>query len=85
MAGSGQFDGYSGGFAAADADRELDLLKDDLVFVMACTDKAAIDKHANDPQHLALGEQYADKLGGPVEPKFMRTYRTTGQGFLWRE
>ena len=74
---------YSGGIAAADADRELDLKTGDLVFVMACTDMAAVDKHSNDPHHIALGPKLAEQ-GIVVEPKFMRTYRTTGRGFLWK-
>ncbi|TDJ48957.1 MAG: hypothetical protein E2O48_01655 [Gemmatimonadetes bacterium] len=74
---------YSGGIAAADADRELDLKAGDLVFVMACTNMAAVDKHSNDPQHIALGPKLAEQ-GIVLEPKFMRTYRTTGRGFLWK-
>ncbi len=74
---------YSAGIAAADADRELDLLRGDLVFVMACTDMEAMDKHANDPRHLALGPLFTEN-GIDLEPKFMRTYRSTGQGYLWR-
>ncbi|MCZ6458514.1 MAG: antibiotic biosynthesis monooxygenase [Gammaproteobacteria bacterium] len=74
---------YSAGVAAADADRELDLLKGDVVFVMACTDMAAVEKHSNDPQHVALGHKFTE-LGIDPEPKFLRTYRTTGRGFLWR-
>jgi len=75
---------YSGGIAAADADRELDLRKGDMVFVMACTDMQAVDKHANDPRHLALGPKF-EALGLQIEPTFMRTYRTTGKGYLWRD
>ena len=74
---------YSAGIATADADRELDLLEGDIVFVMACTDMAAVDQHANDPEHLALGRQFSER-GFDLEPKFLRTYRTTGRGFLWR-
>ena len=74
---------YSAGIAAADADRELDLLKGDLVFVVACTDMAAVEKHSNDPRHVALGPEFT-RLGIEPEPRFVRTYRTTGRGFLWR-
>lgn len=74
---------YSAGIAAADADRELDLRKGDLVFVMACSDMTAMEKHSNDPRHVALGPKLTE-LGIEPEPKFLRTYRTTGRGFLWR-
>ena len=75
---------YSCGIAAADADRELDLLQGDMVFVMACTDMQAVDKHANDPRHLALGPKF-EALGLQLEPTFMRTYATSGKGYLWRD
>ena len=74
---------YSGGIAASDADREIDLRKGDLVFVMACTDLAAFEKHRDHPNHLALGEKFA-QAGINIESSFMRTYRTTGHGYLWK-
>ncbi|MCZ6853857.1 MAG: hypothetical protein O7G86_08050, partial [Gammaproteobacteria bacterium] len=46
---------YSGGLARSDADRELDIKEGDLIFVMGCTDMAAVEKHRDDPNHLALG------------------------------
>ena len=74
---------YSGGIATSDADREIDLRKGDLVFVMACTDLAAFEKHRDDPNHLALGEKFS-QAGINIESSFMRTYRTTGHGYLWK-
>jgi hypothetical protein len=74
---------YSGGIARADADRELDLKAGDLVVVMACSDLAAAEKHRDDPKHLALSAKYAEQ-GVLLENTFMRHYRTTGDGFLWR-
>jgi len=74
---------YSGGIATSDADREIDLRTGDLVFVMACTDLAAVEKHRDDPNHLALGEKFA-QAGINIESPFMRTYRTTGHGYLWK-
>lgn len=74
---------YSGGVATSDADREVDIKANDLVFVMACADDAAAVKHAEDPNHLALGAKFADE-GIQMERTFMRTYRSTGHGFLWR-
>ena len=74
---------YSGGIASSDADREIDLRTGDLVFVMACTDLAAFEKHRDDPNHLALGEKFAN-AGINIESSFMRTYRTTGHGYLWK-
>lgn len=73
---------YSGGFANADSDR-ADIKYGDLIFVMACTDMAAVDQHSNDPEHLALGLKFQDAEITP-QPTFMKSYRTTGLGFLWR-
>ena len=75
---------YGGALAMRDADRGVDLKAGDLVWAMTCTDMAAVDKHANDPAHLALGPKFAD-AGIAVEPVFLKTYRTTGHGFLWRD
>jgi hypothetical protein len=74
---------YSGGIASADADREVDLRQGDLVFVMACSDMAAVQAHAADPRHLAMGSELQEK-GAEAESLFVRTYKTTGKGFLWR-
>jgi len=74
---------YSGGLALADADRELDIKTGDLIFVMGCTDMAAVEKHRDDPNHLALGEKFAEQHI-TMENTFSRMYRTTGRGFLWR-
>ena len=73
---------YSGGFANSDNDR-ADIREGDLLFVMACTDMAAVDKHSNDSQHIALGPKFLE-AGVSSERTFMKTYRTTGYGFLWR-
>ena len=75
---------YSGGFANADADRELDIQQGDLIFVMGCTDMAAVEKHRDDPNHLALGAKIAEQQIS-MENTFSVSYRTTGQGFLWRD
>lgn len=56
---------------------------DDLLFVMACTDGAAVEKHATDPNHLALGEKLR-KEGVEITKAEPTQYRTTGRGFLWR-
>ena len=73
---------YSGGFANADSDR-ADIKDGDLIFVMACTDMAAVDQHSNDPEHLALCLKLENAELTP-QPTFMKSYRTTGLGFLWR-
>jgi quinol monooxygenase YgiN len=75
---------YSGGIAKADADRELDIKSGDLIFVMGCTDMAAVEKHRDDPNHLALGARFQEK-GVTVEMTFHRTYVTSGHGYLWRQ
>ncbi len=74
---------YSCGFAAAAMDRELDVVEDDLLGVMICADRQAADQHANDPRHLGLGETMANE-NLDVKQLFLRTYTTTGHGFLWR-
>ncbi|TDJ38213.1 MAG: hypothetical protein E2O61_04805 [Gammaproteobacteria bacterium] len=75
---------YSGGLARSDADRELDIKEGDLIFVMGCTDMAAVEKHRDDPNHLALGAKMVEKQL-QMENTFRRMYKTTGHGFLWRE
>lgn len=72
---------YSGGIAAKDADRGVDVKAGDLVFVMACTDMDAVNKHAEDPNHVALGDRFAAS-GVVLENTFAKTYRTTGRGFI---
>ena len=74
---------YTGGLATADAAREFDLKTGDLVFVMVTTDMAATEKHANDPNHLALGAKFAER-GVQLEQVFLRSYRATGNGYFWR-
>lgn len=74
---------YSGGIATADADRELDIKAGDLIFVMGCTDMAAVTKHRDDPNHLALGPKFAER-GITLQSTFHRSYKTTGHGYLWR-
>ena len=55
----------------------------DILFVMACTDAAAAEKHATDPNHLALGERIRNE-GIEIQNADATQYRTTGRGFLWR-
>ena len=74
---------YSGAVAADDGKADAPLLKNDLMFVMACTDAAAVQKHAVDPEHVALGGKLAAEGLEIVSAQTMQ-YRTTGRGFLWR-
>lgn len=74
---------YSGGLALSDADRELDIKAGDLIFVMASTDMEAMVKHRDDPKHVAIGEQLSAE-GINVEGTFLRSYETTGDGYLWK-
>lgn len=74
---------YGAGIAAADADRELDQQAGDLAFVAIYADPAAAHAHATDPEHVARQAMLAEQ-GVIVEPTFRRTYRTTGNGYLWR-
>lgn len=55
----------------------------DLLFVMACTNAAAAEKHAADPNHLALGEKLRNE-GVEITKAEPTHYHTTGRGFLWR-
>ena len=74
---------YSGAVAADEFEPDSTLAKGDLFFVMACTDDAAMEKHAMDPNHLALGGKLA---AAGVETASVEAfqYRTSGRGFLWR-
>ncbi len=72
---------YSMGIAGQDADRGPDIKQGDLIFMMACTDMAAVEKHRLDPHHLTLGQRIID-AGVEVTPTFRKMYRTTGRGFL---
>jgi len=72
---------YSGGIATQDADRGPDIKQGDLIFIMACTDMAAVEKHRQDPHHLTLGQRMMD-AGVEVTSTFRKMYRTTGHGFL---
>jgi len=74
---------YGAGLAIADADREIDQHGGDLVFVMACSNQAAAEQHAEDPRHLALVAELAER-GIVSEPTFRRSYLTSGHGFLWK-
>lgn len=72
---------YSGGIVARDADRGPDIKQGDLIFVMASTDMAAVEKHSQEPRHLALGQQLVE-AGIEMAPTFHKCIRTTGNGFL---
>ena len=73
---------YAGGIVADFPDSNP-WAADDLLFVMACTDAAATEKHAQDPNHLALGEKLRNE-GVQITTAQPTQYRTTGRGFLWR-
>lgn len=72
---------YSGGIATRDADRGPDIKQGDLILFMACTDMAAVEKHRQEPRHLALEQQLVN-AGIEMTTTFQKTYRTTGHGFL---
>lgn len=74
---------YSGGIASDDMSRDVEIAAGDLIFVMVCNDMAAVEKHAQDPNHLALGPKL-EAEGIEPTPTFMRTYQTVGNGYLWR-
>ena len=53
------------------------------MFVMVCTDMAAVEQHRDDPNHIGLGPKIAEH-GIEMTPTFRRSYQTTGHGFFWR-
>ncbi len=73
---------YAGGIVADFPDSEP-WAKDDLLFVMACTNDEAAQKHATDPNHIALGGKLQEE-GVQIAKAEATQYRTTGRGFLWR-
>ena len=74
---------YSGAIAGEDHESHSTLASGDLLFVMVCKDDAAVEKHAADPNHVALGEKFAAE-GIEIASTVVVPYRTTGRGFLWR-
>lgn len=60
---------YSGGLSRTDATFGISQ-EADLIFVMACTDMAAVEKHRDDPNHLALAPVFAE---AGVTPKLAFT------------
>lgn len=72
---------YSCGNVAGFAESELDIENGDLVFVMGCTDEAAVQKHLEDPKHEALGYVLYD-AGVRLTPTFSKSYQTLGDGFF---
>lgn len=72
---------FSGGIAGQDSDRGPDIARGDLIFMMACTDMDAVEKHTQDPRHHAPGQQFIDAQS-EMTTTFHNMYRTTGHGFL---
>ena len=73
---------YSGGIANQDFDG-ADIVRGDLVFVIECSDMEALEKHVNDPPHVAMDEKM-EAAGIRVAPSYRQLYRTTGLGFMSR-
>lgn len=74
---------YSGGIALNEGKADAPAQKDELLFIMGCTDDAAVEKHALDANHVALGERMA-AAGVETISNSLLQYRTTGRGYLWR-
>lgn len=74
---------YGLGIVVEQKGASVPIRRGDLVVVMICTDQRAIEKHQDDPQHLALGGEIA-ALRIPVENNFANTYQLMPAGFLWR-
>ncbi len=76
---------YTCGIAARDADRGPDIKQGDALFFMVCTDMTAVEKHQQDPKHLALSQHFThieNEAGRKLTTTFQKMYRTTGHGFL---
>lgn len=72
---------YNGCIAQDDADRGPDIKIGDMLFVAAFKNEAAALKHRDDPRHVALQPRLSEI---ERERTFIRTYRSTGRGYLWR-
>ena len=74
---------YSCGLTTPRGSQAEDVEPGDLIFVMEATDEAAMTKHGEDPEHLALGPVMAER-GVEAEQVFFQYFRTTGAGFMCR-
>ena len=72
---------YNGGIAQGDADRGPDIKTGDMLFIAAFKNEAAAIKHRDDLRHVALQPRLNEI---ERERTFMRTYKSTGRGYLWR-
>ena len=71
---------YSAGEACVDSERALGVQSGDLLFVAAFADDASAEKHRVDLAHVKLQEKLVNV---PRTRVFVRSYVTTGYGFLW--
>jgi hypothetical protein len=73
---------YSAGIVASYGESDLDIESGDIIFIMGCTDEAAVQKHLEDPKHVALGYELYD-AGVRLTPTFSKSYKTYGDGFFY--
>ena len=72
---------YSGGLALRDADRGPDVKAGDMLFVAAFGNEQAAITHRDDPRHIALQPALNEIKR---ERTFLLSYKSSGNGFLWR-
>ena len=72
---------YSGGLALRDSDRGPDVKAGDMLFVAAFANEQAAKAHRDDPRHVAL-----QPILNEINRKrtFLLSYKSTGNGYLWR-
>jgi quinol monooxygenase YgiN len=72
---------YSGGLAFRDSDRGPDVKAGDMLFVAAFANEQAAKAHRDDPRHVAL-----QPILNEINRKrtFLLSYKSTGNGYLWR-
>jgi len=74
---------YSAGIVTSYSESDLDIESGDIIFIMGCTDEAAVQKHLEDPKHVALGYQLYD-ADIRLTPTLTKSYRTCGDGFFYK-
>ena len=74
---------YSAGIVTSYSESDLDIESGDIIFIMGCTDEAAVQKHLEDPKHVALGYQLYD-ADIRLTPTLTKSYKTCGDGFFYK-
>jgi len=76
---------YSGGIATTDVKKgDYEIKKGDFISIFECTDQAALQKHADDPEHRDRLPTQFNRAGVKIKGVTQMYYRTTGIGFMNR-